>query len=395
MSKKNDKRGATAPLLHSQVQLTVEKLSMGGNGVARHEGFVVFVQQAAPQEEVIAKITYVKKNFAEAEIVKILKPSPYRREPPCPVANVCGGCNWQHVTEEGQQLQKSLIVSETLKKFLPTVSFDFLPLQPSPRSFRYRNRIQPKFDGVNFGFFARNSHKIVPITDCPITEEALTAKFPEVKAWAQKNHRANQGDRGIQRLEMYIADNEEIRYGSITDEDDGVGFSQVNRFQNQNLIDTALEWAGDENYKSVLDLYAGAGNFTFPFAAKYSSAKVVGVELNEKLVKKAKTLVHGLSTSFFESEVEAYLRKNPPQSELIILDPPRAGCSEYSMRTLAKSNARKIIYISCHPVSLARDLKWFFDEATVTQKNWQIKRVQCFEMFPQTDHVETIVELHC
>ena len=108
MSKKNEKRGATAPLLHSQVQLTVEKLSMGGNGVARVDGFVVFVQQAAPQEEVLARITLVKKNFAEAEIIKILKPSPYRREPPCPVANVCGGCNWQHVTEEGQQLQKSL-----------------------------------------------------------------------------------------------------------------------------------------------------------------------------------------------------------------------------------------------------------------------------------------------
>ncbi|MNS76831.1 23S rRNA (uracil-C(5))-methyltransferase RlmCD [compost metagenome] len=284
-----------------------------------------------------------------------------------------------------------MIVSETLKKFLPQVPFEFLPLKPSPRSLRYRNRIQPKFDGVNFGFFARNSHKIVPITDCPITEEALTAKFPEVKSWAQKNHKGQ----GIQRLEMYIADNEEIRYGSITDDDDGVGFSQVNRFQNKDLIDTALDWSGDHKYKTVLDLYAGAGNFTFPFADKYTSAQVTGVELNEKLVRKAKTQVHGRSTSFFESEVEAYLRKNPPQAELIILDPPRAGCSEYSMRTLAKSSAQKIIYISCHPVSLARDLKWFFDEATQTQKNWQLKRVQCFEMFPQTDHVETIVELHC
>ena len=390
MTNQKRKGGAQAPLLDSKIKLSIEKLAIGGAGIARHDGMVIFVPRAAPQEEVLAKITLVKKNFAEAEILEVLKPSPERRTPPCPVAATCGGCNWQHLTEDEQRRQKYSLVLETIKKFNPDLDFEYLPLQPSPRVLRYRNRIQPKSKNGRFGFFARNSHEIVDIKDCLITEEALTEKFQEVRQWVAQKKSAP----GVQRLEMYISEKEEVRYGLITDEDDGIGFSQVNRFQNEDLVKTALSWAAGEKYKRVFDLYAGSGNFTFPLAEQFPHSEVLGVELNPKLVEKARTRTQDPRVRFFMSDVESYLRKTTISNEdLVVLDPPRAGCSEFSMRKLAESRPRRIIYISCHPVSLARDLKWFFAAAKEAGIPWKLSRVQTFEMFPQTDHVETIAEL--
>lgn len=389
-SKIENKGGAEAPLLGSKIQLTIEKLAVGGAGIARHDGMVIFVPLTAPEDEILAEITVAKKNFAEARVVEVLKPGPSRRLPPCPYfGEGCGGCNWQHLTEEEQRRQKHLLVFETLKKFNPLVEFEYLPLQPSPRVLRYRNRIQPKAKGNRFGFFARQSHEILDIQDCLITEEALTAKFADVRQWAM-----NKGAAELKKLEMYIADDESIRYGLITDEDDGVGFSQVNRFQNEDLLQTALSWAGDHEYSKVFDLYAGSGNFTFPLAKKYKSATIYGVELNPKLVDKARSQIRDKKLSYFHSDVETYMRRAViGTNDLVVLDPPRAGASEYIMRALAAARPRKIIYISCHPVSLARDLQWFFDWAHKLGLRAHLDRVQAFEMFPQTDHVETIAEL--
>ncbi|MEK2689351.1 class I SAM-dependent RNA methyltransferase [Bdellovibrio sp. GT3] len=374
---------------NSRIQVKIEKMAIGGAGIARHDGLVIFVPLAAPDDELLVEITTAKKNFAEARIVEILKPGPSRRTPPCPVANVCGGCNWQHLTEQEQQKQKEALVLETIRKFNPDLNFEYLPLQPSPRSLRYRNRIQPKFQNGRFGFFARNSHEIVEIDDCLITEDVLTKKFPEVRQWA-----ADKKSKDLLRLEMYISENEEIRYGLITDEDDGIGFSQVNRFQNPHLLETTLNWAGDTEYRQVFDLYAGAGNFTFPLMNKYKSANVTAVELNPKLVERGRAQNKEKRLRYFMSDVESYMRRATIQKQdLVVLDPPRAGASEYIMRSLAAAEPQKIIYISCHPVSLARDLKWFFASAQQLGKKFRLERMQTFEMFPQTDHVETIAEL--
>jgi 23S rRNA (uracil1939-C5)-methyltransferase len=378
---------------HSQIQVKIEKMAIGGAGIARHDGLVIFVAQAAPGDELLVEITTKKKNFAEANILKIIKPGPGRRETPCAVANVCGGCNWQHITEEEQRHQKESLVLETLKKFNPQLEFQYLPIKESPRVLRYRNRIQPKFNSGKFGFFARNSHDIVAINDCLISEEALTAKFPEVKNWAEEKK-----SKETLRMEMYISDQEEVRYGLITDEDDGVGFSQVNRFQNEDLLQTALAWAkieeGKPDYTQVFDLYAGSGNFTFPLLEQFKNSQITAVELNSKLVDRGRASNKNKRLKYFLSDVESYLKRaSITQNDLVVLDPPRAGASEYIMRALASAKPKKIIYISCHPVSLARDLKWFFDWNQRLGHNYRLSRVQAFEMFPQTDHVETIAEL--
>lgn len=389
MSAKSNKRGAQAPLLGSKLKLKIEKLAIGGAGVARHEGMVVFVPQVAPNEEVLAEVTLVKKNFAEARLLEVLTPHPSRRTPPCPIADRCGGCNWQHLTEEEQRKQKELLVLETIQKFNRGLEFQYLPIKESPRVLRYRNRIQPKFKQGRFGFFARNSHEIVEAADCLITEEVLTAKFSEVKEWAIKRN-----PRDLLRMEMYISEEGPVRYGLLTEEDDGIGFSQVNRFQNEDLVQTALEWSGDYAYAHVWDLYAGSGNFTFPLAQKYSKSPVTGVELNGKLVGRARDKNQDLRIRFHQSNVESFMRTATiGKEDLVLLDPPRAGADEFTMKTLAAQKPRKIIYISCHPVSLARDLNWFFAWAQKLGTRAELTRVQTFEMFPQTDHVETIAEL--
>lgn len=383
------KRGAQAPLLGSKLQLKIEKLAIGGAGVARHEGLVVFVPMSAPDEVVLAEVTLVKKNFLEARILEVLTPSPSRRPTPCPVANICGGCNWQHIEETEQRNQKEKLVFESIRKFNRDISFSYLPIRPSPRSFRYRNRIQPKFKDPHFGFFARNSHEIVEITDCLITEEPLTARFAEVSLWA-KNRKA----KGLQRLEIYLDDQEKVRFGPVDEEDDGVGFSQVNRYQNEDLLATVLSWAGESSYKNIFDLYAGSGNFTFPLAQKFKGSSVTGVELNSKLVAKARANIHENRIAYANADVDSYLKDASIGGEdLVVLDPPRAGASEFIMRALAKARPKKIIYISCHPVSLARDLAWFFAYTQKSGSPMKLLRVQAFEMFPQTDHVETIAEL--
>lgn len=383
--------------VNSQIQIKIEKMAIGGAGIARHDGLVIFVPQSVPGDQLLVQITNKKKNFAEAEIVKIISPGPSRRVPPCPIANFCGGCNWQHINENEQLQQKQSLVFETIKKFNPTLEFEYLPIQKSPRVFRYRNRIQPKFKNGKFGFFQRNSHQIVEISDCLITEEILTNQFLNVKKWA-----SDKKTRDLLRLEMYISDENEVRYGLITDDDDGVGFSQVNRFQNMDLLQTTLNWAKSitadqslaQNYSQIIDLYAGAGNFSFPLMSEFKNSKINAVELNPKLVARARTRLKDARLQFIESDVESYLKKAQiGHNDLILLDPPRMGANEFIMRALAAAKPRKIIYISCHPVSLARDLKWFFEWTHKFGHSYRLSKVQAFEMFPQTDHVETIAEL--
>lgn len=361
---------------------------MGGAGIARHEGMVIFVFQAAPGDLLKVRITHKKKNFAEAEIIEILEPGPSRRSPPCPVAHQCGGCNWQHIHENEQRKQKEQIVLDTLKKFNRDLQFEYLGIEASPLSLRYRNRIQPKYENGKFGFFARGSHSIVPVKDCLITEELITREFQTVHDLLKA-----QRPRGLQRLEMYLDKTGQVRHSVLDSPDESIGFSQVNRFQNQSLIDTVLEWC-DPAPKNILELYAGSGNFTFPLNEKFPQSPITAVELNPKLVKRGQEQAAHLPVHFVESTVEKALAHIPSENmSLILLDPPRSGTSEDIMTRLALSRSRQIIYISCHPVSLARDLQWFFAAAQQHGLKARLTKLKCFEMFPQTDHVETIAEL--
>lgn len=390
MSQSKDSRDSKESLSFSVgqvIQVRIEKMAVGGAAIARHQGVVIFVQGGAPGELAEIKIIHKKKNFLEGEIISIVEPSPFRRTAPCPVAGKCGGCAWQHLKEEEQLRQKELIVKENFKKFLPEVSYELLPIVKSPKDFRYRNRIQPKTKNGKFGFFGHGSHEIVEAKDCLITEESIATKLPQIASEAVAK-------RPDGRLEAYIdQDTNEVRWNFIDEDEDGVGFSQVNRFQNEFMVNTALDWSMGE-YSEVWDLYAGAGNFTHPLTSKYPSLNTFGVELSAKLVERGRRLSKNKKTQFFQADVESFLKRRvPAKDSLVFLDPPRAGCTQYVMESIALAMPKKIVYISCHPTSLVRDLQWFFQAAQKKSIKYRLRRVQPFDMFPQTDHVETLVEL--
>ncbi len=370
------------------IEVKIEKLSFGGDGIARHDGLVYFVPFSAPGDRLKIQITEKKKNFARAEIVEILQPGPSRVKPPCPVFGRCGGCTWQHISYEEQLRQKQMIVEEQLARTLKN-QISVSPIVPSPNQYRYRNRIQLKYDGKNLGFYARQSHDIVDIQDCPITEEILAQEIPALK----KNLSSKKAE-AIPKIELLITSQGKVETIFEDSPFEGVGFSQVNTAQNKNLLSAVMDWMKDLSAEVIYDLYAGAGNFSFPLLQQFPKSTVIGVELSGKSVRLAQNLIQSMNLSpnrmrFYLSDVELFLKRTVLKpGSIVLLDPPRMGCSENTLRYLAPQNLQKIFYISCNPAALARDL-----ERLREWGSWEPTRVQPFDMFPQTDHVETLVEL--
>ncbi len=340
----------------SILKVRIESLSYnGGRGVGRHNGEVIFVPFTAPGDLVEIKIIERKKRFAVGQVISVIESGASRTLPQCPVFGVCGGCDWQHVDYQEQLNQKDKILRRTFQKLNPT----FKNFLPSPLTYRYRNRIQLHFKNGRMGFFARSSHKLVEIEDCPITELAVTNQMKNI-------------DRSTERKEI-----------SVTDSNNQT-FSQVNTEQNKNLI-TAVLAAISPDSKKILDLYCGHGNFTFPIAQHLPLSEVTGVELSKSSIQLAQQLAHAQSHIKFVCEnVETYLESNRTLCDTILLDPPRAGITPNVIKGLLnQKNVETLIYVSCQPMTLVRDLEPLMQDFVITS-------VQGFDMFPQTAHIETL-----
>jgi 23S rRNA (uracil1939-C5)-methyltransferase len=355
------------------VELQIERLAPGGNGVARHNGLVVFVPLTAPGDRIKASAEIVKKNFVVASLLEILEPGPTRREAPCPYYGICGGCNWQHVTYGEQLRQKQNQVERLALKANPEVELLFI--EPSPSEWRYRSRVQIHSENKKAGFLKRGSDGLVDIKDCLITDPRVTANFENVRQESLKQR---------QKFELGVTDQGETY--QINLEEDDYTFTQVNRAQNQKLVDDVVNQVGDSEF--ILDLYCGSGNFTVPLAQKLPKSRIVGVEESKKSIELAKQQSSGQpNLQFVAQESLQYLRKLPTlEGATVILDPPRAGCDDHVLRQLCEKGAYKIVYVSCNPATAARD--WQF----VTGR-FQLVRVKPFDMFPQTDHVELVSTL--
>ena len=363
----------------SRHSVRVDKLAVGGDGLCRLQDFVLFIPLAVPGDELEIQITRLEDRHGFGEIVSVVKPGSGRRQPPCPYTGECGGCTWQQVDTPTQLAQKELILRDLFAKFLPNTPVTIDPIIASPRDLRYRNRTQPHITQGGLGFRKRKSHDLIRVEDCLITEEPLTPYF-------QQPVKGEEGE----RVELRLLPNGETTLAKSKDEK-VFSFSQVNRFQNEQLVSYTLQALRGEKPSEVWDLYCGSGNFTFPLMELFPKTAVLGVEYDADLVQLARTqAAKNPHASFFVSDVQAWMRrKTPPKNSIVIVDPPRAGADRDVMRALAASGVSKLIYIACHPVSLVRDLKYFLAEA----QGARIEKVQPFEMFPQTDHFETIAVL--
>jgi tRNA/tmRNA/rRNA uracil-C5-methylase (TrmA/RlmC/RlmD family) len=358
------------------IELEIDKLSFGeGDGVARFDNLVVFFPLTAPGDLVQAEVTFKKKTFAKAKVLKQLRPSPKRSEAPCPVYGTCGGCQWQHLSYEEQLNSKENILKETFQRAGLSVS-SWHGIVGSPRQFRYRNRIQVHFKDGQFGFRARKSNQTIATQDCLIAESPLI-EFAKQKAQELEG-----------RHEIFLSEDNEVEFRDTNTESEGHFFSQVNSSVNELLGDLVVQSVPADS-QMVWDLYGGSGNFSIALSKKLPAAEITCVDANANniLAGKSKAKQMGLARLNFRAETTNSFLKDRTSGQVCIVDPPRSGLDSITLNQLINSKLSKIIYISCDPMTLIRDLRAFQNES------WSVDEIRPLDMFPQTFHLETLAVL--
>lgn len=398
-----------------QTEVIIEKMSLHGGGVARVNGLVVFVPYSAAGDHLNVEITEIKKKFVKAKIITVLSPSQDRINPPCPVFATCGGCSWQHINYNSQLNWKQKLVEETLRKSWQG-PIPFLPMMRSEKEFRYRNRIQLKKQDGQVGYFAHQTHNLIEIDDCLLADENLIPKISELKekkSKKNKNHHANSSShRGSnanepETWEISFTNSTNPTANSKTKESADLypisqkppAFSQINTEINNLIQNELLSWSTEISYSRLWDLYCGSGNFTFPILKKNRKLTGLGVEFSDQSIVEAQKIQAQLGISirnfqFYCSDVALFLKKMAPtKNTLVLLDPPRAGLAAEVIEALHHSEVENIFYLSCNPMTLARDLGLFQHKSASTSNPWRISKARCFDMFPQTEHIETLLQL--
>lgn len=357
--------------------MVVEKVVFGGPGLCRTSQGVVFVDFAAPRDRLEIEISEVKKDYSRGQILRIIEPSSERADPRCSYFGRCGGCDWQHLANEAQLKHKQTLIEELFQK-----NFGFTDVKPilaSPDTFAYRNRIQLQVTAQGLCYSQKRSHELLAIESCPIAEDGINEQLKILRTQKLPLGRIQITAKGFQNI---LAE-------SILNE-----FSQVNTQQNQKLIELVLTGIRDLSFDHFIDLYCGSGNFTFPLAEAHAQARGFAVDLDAQLINRAIDELQQRKWSpqrlrFACASVDAAMaRLETRTSSLILLDPPRRGCGSTVAKYLSRIDAAGISYISCNPMTLVRDLK-----DISAQSRWKISSVQPVDMFPQTSHIEVLVQL--
>ena len=343
------------------LEVTIQDMAFGGDGVARHEGRVIFVPMAASGDRLNVRITGVKKDFARAEITGLLQAGPGRCEPKCPYFGLCGGCQYQHLDYETQLVVKEKQLRDVLERIGGITAPEIKGFLRSPQAYGYRNRISVHHENGKIGYRGCDGRTLVEIQECAIASVEVNRKLRHLLS--------KPGTR-----EHYS-----LRESDIPNE----GFYQVNRFLLEPLRD-AVAAEVTPGVPLVLECYGGSGFFTAAYADR--TARIILAESNPKLVQEARKTMPG-HVEIHEEESETVLAgwiNNPglPGMEIIV-DPPREGLSPVMRQLLADMNAQKLIYLSCNPSTLARDLKEL-------SPAWKPLHFQPIDLFPQTAHFECL-----
>lgn len=429
--------------LSAKLSLSVEQLDHLGAGIAQHQGKVVFIPGALPDETVTVQLTEQKKNYARAKLIKVDTPSPERVEPECPHYHTCGGCDLQHMSLSGQREHKEAALLDIMAKFAGTEGGALSPaLTGEGWHYRRRARLATLFDKntkhLSLGFRAASSSNVVPISQCLVLAKPLSDLIvPFAKLLNQLSAKASLG-----HLELIAADNGHFAVLRITkalnDKDlaklsafaelhqihiclqdnegqfQGVGaelvlpvyqlldenaqsdavslsftlgnFVQVNGQINKAMVAQAMDWLAPAPDERILDLFCGMGNFSLPLAKM--GADVIGVEGVAEMVTQARVNAKANNLdklTFYHGDLSADLSLEPWMGKIdkLLLDPARAGAFE-SLQWLKKMKPRKVVYVSCNPASLARD------SAVLLERGYRLQQLGLIDMFPQTHHIEAM-----
>jgi tRNA/tmRNA/rRNA uracil-C5-methylase (TrmA/RlmC/RlmD family) len=365
------------------ISLTIHDLAFGGEGVGRIDDFVVFVPFVAVGETVEAEVTEVKKNFARAKLLRVVQASPDRVTPECRYFGACGGCQYQHIAYPAQLLIKHKQIADLLERIGKIPREVIAPVIPCPAPYGYRNRImiRSQWNGrakkLEIGFIRADNNFVEDIEECKIAEPALNEQILKV--------RANPPPKGGLKVVLRVQpDDWEVPRDS---------FFQNNFFLLPRLVETVRELLQAGGARHLIDLYCGVGFFGIEAASVVES--FAGVEYDRLAIEAARQnaarrkIVNG---EFISAKVETalpeLLAKFSAEKTAVILDPPRKGCPPETLELLRQTRPAQVIYVSCHPATMARDLN------ILTADNvFELERVQPLDMFPQTQHVECVAGL--
>jgi 23S rRNA (uracil1939-C5)-methyltransferase len=425
-------------MMPMEAQVKIETVAFKGYGVTHLDGKVVFIPYAVTRDEGQVEIVEERKNYSMGRLKKILVPSPWRVEPLCPVFGQCGGCQWQHIDYAIQGELKKEILKEVLKRLGRLKELPSVGVASSPQSYDYRVRVQLKVKGKAIGYYQERSHKIVDIDHCPIShplvnqiirklreEISLFSRMAEIEINVSPeegkgvlllhplsfDRRMEDGLRELLQVHPVIKGCAVKQKGGLTLFNDPHlhfttslnrngekreikfrtspgSFYQVNLEQNRTLNRAVLQFLDVNENERVLDLYAGVGNFTLPLAVK--AKEIIGIEENRTAVDDARFNAERnriRNCDFIQGRVEDVLKRWKREStDLILLDPPRMGC-KMALDQMVRLRPKKIVYISCEPTTLSRDLRLF------SERGYSLKGLALIDMFPQTYHMEVVALL--
>lgn len=398
----------------------IEKMDHFGNGLAKVENQYIFVKNALPKETVKIEITKVKKKFLNAKAIKIITPTVDRVPVPCPYYEVCGGCQVMHLAYFKQLEFKKEKVVELFQKFAGVPNLEVEQIF-SGKQFAYRNKVV--FHGKNqmLGLYQEKSNDLVEVENCLLVEEGLNQIYHKIKEYLKKNSDARIEDLTIRKTSsneyMLILNgnlnmktflsyldqfslksvyfNQKLVYGEEYITEDIFGFKfriypnaffQVNYEMMKKLYQVVMDYYQDKNYQTVLDLYCGTG--TIGMLVSSYVKELIGVEVvhDSIIAANQNQKINQLpNVTFLEGKVENHISKFQ-NIDSIILDPPRSGLDSKTRETILKIAPQSIVYISCDPATLARDLKELLEDYTIV-------KVHLVDMFPNTYHVECVCVL--
>lgn len=420
------------------VSLTIQSLDHLAQGIGQLQGKVVFVPGALPTERVKVTLTENKKQYAKAKLLQLESRSDLRIEPECPHYQRCGGCNFQHLSHAEQTDHKRATLANLFHKLAPEIALPAIDdVLSSPWQYRRKARLSSWYDkaskGFTLGFRGRESHKVVAIEQCPVLDASLSELIKPVAATLAKL----QGVAALGHVELIatepqpmvvirvvqsLSDKDKTKlvelaqrlncamvlehadeqweylqgkqpyyalplaYGSLDLHFNPGNFIQVNGGVNNAMVNRAVEWLSPTADDTVLDLFCGMGNFSLAVAA--SGAKVIGVEGVPNLVALAKANAQAAqlaNAAFYCSDLNEPLDKASwfGKVDKLLLDPSRAGAFE-ALAYLSKLSPKCVVYVSCNPLSLARDSQ------QLLKQGYQLEKLSVLDMFPQTHHIEAM-----
>ncbi len=367
-----------------RISLTIQDIAFGGEGVGRLDQMVVFVPYVITGETVEVEVTEVKKNFARAKLLTVTAPSTeHRVSPACRYFGACGGCQYQHMDYAQQLRVKHKQIADLFER-VGRISPELIqPVLPCPEPYGYRNRImiRSQWNGpakkLEIGFIRADNNFVVDIEECKIAEPALNEQILEVRA----NPPPKGGIKVVLRVQP---ENWEVPRDS---------FFQNNFFLLPELVRTVRDCLKAGGAQHLIDLYCGVGFFGIEAADLVTS--FVGVEYDQPAIQAARKNLsdrHITNGEFLAAKVEdvlpGLLQKFSAENTAVILDPPRKGCWPETLELLRQTRPAQVIYVSCHPATMARDLNILCSDGV-----FDLAQVQPLDMFPQTQHVECVADL--